>query len=88
MKKIPLISFFQHIHSNENEFLQLTDLFIGAICYKSRNKHSEIGASPTKNEVVKYLEKCSKYSLDDGTEPWETKFNIYDFQIKTLEEDE
>lgn len=80
--------FFQHIHSNENEFLQLTDLFIGAICYKSRKKYNALGSSVVKNQVVEYLEKSSKYSLDDGTEPWERKFNIYDFQIKPLEENE
>lgn len=78
--------FFQHIHSNENEFLQFADLFIGAICFKARKKYKAQGSSLAKNEVVDYLEKSSKYFLDDGTEPWETKFNICDFQIKPLEE--
>lgn len=73
--------YFQHIHSNENEFLQLTDLFIGAITYKARKLHEEEGASEVKCEIVRYLEEKSGYSLDDGTVPWETKFNIFDFQI-------
>lgn len=78
---------FQHIHSIENEFLQLTDLFIGAICYKARKEHLKENASPIKKQIVEYLEKSSKYMLDDGTEPWETKFYIHDFQIKPITDD-
>jgi hypothetical protein len=78
---------FQHIHSNENEFLQLTDLFIGAICYKARKEHLKGNASPIKKQIVDYLEKSSGYLLDDGTEPWETKFFIHDFQIKPISND-
>jgi len=78
---------FQHLHSNENEFLQLTDLFIGAICYKSRPEFRKENASAVRCTVVKYLEECSGYALDDGTEPWETKFFIDDFQIKPLKDE-
>ena len=79
--------YFQHLHSNENEFLQLTDLFIGAVCYKSRQEYLKEGASPIKQKVVDYLEDCSGYVLDDGTEPWETKFFIDDFQVKPLKDE-
>ncbi len=72
---------FQHIHSSENEFLQLTDLFIGAITFKARKQHEKIGASVVKCEIVSYLEEKSGYLLDDGTTPWLTKFNIFDFQL-------
>jgi hypothetical protein len=81
--KSPFI-YFQHLHSNENEFLQLTDLFIGAICYKARKEYNQPNASKIKQKVVDYLEECSGYLLDDGTEPWETKFFIDDFQVKPL----
>ena len=37
--KSPFV-FFQHIHSDENVLLQLTDLFIGAITYKNRKLHA------------------------------------------------
>ena len=74
--------FFQHIRSHENELLQLTDLFIGAISYKARKEHEKEGASKIKVEVLKYLEEKSGYSLDDGTIPWESKFNIFDFQTR------
>jgi len=74
---------FQHIRSDENELLQLTDLLIGAIGYKSRGEHLKHFASKVKCEIVAYLEQKSGYSLDDGTIPWEHKFNIFDFQISS-----
>lgn len=75
--------FFQHIRSDENEFLQLTDLFIGAITYKARKGHKEKNASEVKKSVINYLEKKSGYVLHDGTNPLEEKFNIFDFQLQT-----
>ena len=73
--------YFQNIRSHESELLQLTDLFIGAITYKTRKENQKITASKVKCEVIEYLEKKSGYLLDDGTIPWESKFNIFDFQI-------
>ncbi|MBR9855744.1 MAG: DUF3800 domain-containing protein [Algicola sp.] len=78
-------NFFQHIRSDENEFLQLADFFIGAITYKARKLHKNVGASEVKKEIVSYLEKRSGYLLNDGTPPFEEKFNIFDFQIQTKE---
>ena len=75
--------YFQHIHSNENEFLQIADFFIGAITYKARKEHKKEGASKVKIEIIKYLEEKSGYVLHDGTDPLEEKFNIFDFQIQT-----
>lgn len=74
--------YFQHIHSNENVFLQLADIFIGAITYKNRNEHKKANASPAKLELLDYIEKKTGYLLDEGTEPWEPKFNIFDHQPK------
>jgi len=76
-------TWLQHIRSHENELIQLTDLFIGAITYKARGQHLQDNASAVKCELIKYLEEKSGYSLDDGTEPWEPKFNIFDFQISS-----
>lgn len=75
--------FFQHIRSDENEFLQLADFFIGAITYKARKLHKEERASQVKSEILNYLEEKSGYKLDDGTNPLEEKFNIFDFQLQT-----
>lgn len=80
--KSPFI-YFQHIHSHDNELIQLTDLFIGAITYKTRGEDKKPGASKVKLEIIKYLEEKSGYKIDEGTEPWETKFNIFDFQLKS-----
>ena len=73
---------FQHIHSHDNVFLQLTDLFIGAITYKARGLGEGPNANPVKKEIVEYIEERSGYMLDEGTEPWEEKFNIFDHQPK------
>ena len=78
---------FQHLHSDDNEFLQLTDLFIGAICYKARNLHKDENASEVRVKIINYLEKVYGYTLDDGTAPWDTKFYIDDFRIKTPKHD-
>ncbi len=73
---------FQHLRSHENDFFQLTDLFIGAITYKSRLIKGEVPENPYKIEFVQYLEKKSGFLLDEGTTPWESKFNIFDHQPK------
>jgi hypothetical protein len=73
---------FQHLHSSDNELLQLTDLFIGAICYKARNLTNSPNASKVRLKIINYLEDFYGYVLDEGTEPWDTKFYIDDFRIK------
>lgn len=74
---------FQHIHSDETDFLQLADLFIGAITYKARGAHAADNPSKAKVEFLQYLEQTSGYQIDEGTEPWATKFNIFDFQPRS-----
>jgi len=73
---------FQHLRSHENVFFQLTDLFIGAITYKTRIENKEFIPNEAKLEFINYLEYKSGFSLQEGTEPWETKFNIFDHQPK------
>lgn len=73
---------FQHLHSHDSFWIQLTDFLMGAVSYKARNQHLKPTASLVKNSIVDYLEKESGYTLDEGTPPWESKFNIFDFQIK------
>ncbi len=71
---------FQHLRSHENIFFQLTDLFIGAITYKTRVENGELQPNESKMEFIAYLEQRSGFSLHEGTAPWETKFNIFDHQ--------
>jgi len=72
-------NYFQNIRSEESQFIQLTDFFIGAIVYKQRNdieKNSSI-----KNKIIDYIELKSGYSITGSTPPWEDKFKIWDFQL-------
>jgi hypothetical protein len=71
---------FQHIRSHESQFIQLTDILIGAVTYKARKLHLLDTSSAAKKEIVRYLELKSGYDIDESTEPWETKFNIFDHQ--------
>ncbi len=77
--KSPFLS-FQHIRSHESQFIQLADLFIGAVTYKARDLHTNEKGSPAKKELISYIETKSGYVLDEGTEPGEIKFNIFDHQ--------
>lgn len=81
MKSKQPFQFIQHLRSEDNVFIQLADFFIGAISYNCRALNEENFAfHPVKKEFVKYLEEKSGFNLDDGTPPWEEKFNIFDFQ--------
>jgi hypothetical protein len=68
--------YFQHLHSHENVLLQLTDLFIGAIAYKTRGEDKKENASRCKLEVIQYLEQRSNNLLDDNGATRSDKFNI------------
>lgn len=73
---------FQHIRSSDNPFFEMTDLFMGAISYKARVSLGEFEPTITKMKFIQYLEKASGFLLDEGTPPWESKFNIFDHQPK------
>tara|TARA_R110002033_G_scaffold6031_1_gene24501 strand:- start:13126 stop:13821 length:696 start_codon:yes stop_codon:yes gene_type:complete len=75
----------QHIRSHDNVFIQLADFFIGAITYKTRMKSNPELNHAGRLEFIEYLEEASGFSLDEGTVPWETKFNIFDHQPKKSE---
>lgn len=77
--KSPFLS-FQHIRSHESQFIQLADFLIGAVTYKARDLHLSANGSPAKKELISYIEMKSGYVLDEGTEPGEIKFNIFDHQ--------
>ncbi|MGL6180167.1 MAG: DUF3800 domain-containing protein [Tannerellaceae bacterium] len=73
-------SHFQDIRSHESEFIQLCDLFIGAIGYKTR--HDINKTSKVKNELIDYIESKLGYSLDIGTSSCELKFNIFELKLR------
>ena len=72
---------FQDIRSHENQLIQLCDFFIGAIVYKARNDIQK--NSKVKISIVEYIESKLGYNIDEGTPPWETKFDVFDFQLKS-----
>lgn len=72
------VSHLQNIRSHESVFIQLADLFIGAVAYKSR----KLKGSNAKLQIVRCIEILSGYEIDEGTEPGDIKFSIYDFQPK------
>lgn len=74
---------FQHLRSQDNFWLQLSDFLLGAVTFKARGLQKEMNASMVKCQVVDYLEKAIGYNLNEGTPPWEPKFNIFDFQIQS-----
>lgn len=80
--KSPFTS-FQYLHSHDNVLIELADFFIGAITYKARG----LKLSKIKQDVIAYIEEKSGYHIDEGTEPWEKKFNIFDHQPKKRTEE-
>ena len=73
-----IIQSFQNIRSHESQFIQLADIIIGAITYRARG----LNGSEAKSHIVELIEDLSGYRLDEGTEPGDNKFAIYDFQPK------
>ncbi len=78
---------FQHIHSSENELIQLTDLFIGAISYKARGEYEKPDSSEVKRKFIKYLEMKTNYAIDCGTSRHASKFNIFEFTPQNIRHD-
>ena len=68
----------QNIRSHESQFIQMTDLLLGAVSYRARG----LNTSKAKIYIVDKIEKLSGYVLNEGTEPGDDKFSIYDFQPK------
>jgi hypothetical protein len=75
--------YFQHIRSEETPLIQLTDFLIGAVSYKARVIKGEIpNPSETKLKIITRIEDLSGYKLEESSEPWDNKFNIFDHQPK------
>lgn len=72
------VSHLQNIRSHESVFIQIADIFIGAITYRARG----LNKSVAKCHIVEQIEQLSGYNLSEGTEPGDSKFSIYDFQPK------
>ncbi|MCM1517606.1 MAG: DUF3800 domain-containing protein [Pseudoflavonifractor sp.] len=73
-----IIRSMQNIRSYESQFIQLADIITGAITYRARG----LNGSEAKTHIIRLIEDLSGYRLDEGTEPGDNKFAIYDFQPK------
>lgn len=69
----------QCVNSSELPILQLADLIIGAVGYHNRDI---MNASTAKKELVKHIQKKSKYSLEKSTYPSERKFNLFFIELQ------
>ena len=65
------------VQSYEAQLIQLCDLLIGAIAYKSRRDIEH--RSPIKNQFVDYLEQKLGRPITHSTPQWESQFNIFRF---------
>lgn len=74
---------FQHLHSHDTFWIQFTDFLMGAISFVARGLDQQSSSSLTKKEVAEYLRHKSGYLLSESTVPWESKFNLFDFQIQS-----
>lgn len=86
LKKENPFRIIQHLRSEDNIFIQLADFFIGAVNYKSRAFHENLPINKAKQDFIDYLETKIGFNLNDGTPPWEEKFNIFDFQPQNRED--
>jgi hypothetical protein len=66
----------QHIRSHESSQIQIADLLIGAMSYRSR----DLGGNVGKQRVIERISQRSGYSLARSTLPREEKFNIFFWQ--------
>ena len=73
----------QCVNSKELPILQLTDLIIGAIGYHNREIRN---ASMAKLDLIRYIQKKSKYSLERSTFLSEEKFNLFFINLQSPEE--
>lgn len=62
----------QLVRSNESRIMQLSDVFIGAVCYAQHQMKSE-----AKTSLIRDLQKLSGFRLTLSTFRAESKFNIF-----------
>lgn len=69
---------FQFIRSHESSFMQLTDLIMGAINYKLREKNKVIA----KNKLIEKIESHCKVPITKSTPKAANKFNLFFIDLK------
>ncbi|MFN7911254.1 MAG: DUF3800 domain-containing protein [Bacteroidota bacterium] len=78
--KFGVIRNLQNIRSHESNFMQLTDLIMGAINYHLRfNGNGKVIA---KNNLIKRIQKESNHQLDKSTAKAEEKLNLFFIELQ------
>lgn len=70
---IEIINNMQVIRSEEVEIMQLTDILIGALSYRSR----DLSSSSTKNELLDLIIERSKFTFNKSSLLRDDKFNVF-----------
>ncbi len=70
----------QQIRSHESDLMQMADLFIGAVSYRSRNLYSSENPNQGKIELVRLIEERTGYKINQSTFLGESKFNLFRWQ--------
>ena len=65
------------IRSEEVQIMQITDVLIGAFCYKNRKFPEGEKRGQTKIDLIKLIQQRSNYSLEKSTLLREDKFNLF-----------
>lgn len=74
---------FQFMKSHESQFIQLTDVLMGAVNYNLRMKERNIpGISASKKHIIEIIKRYSNMSLVRSTYPDEEKFNLFFIKLK------
>ena len=75
-----VIKHLQEYSSSENKLIQISDLFTGAVA--SKFNYSEAEKSKSKRNLIKYIEKIRKKTLEKPSGYFEEKFNVFVWRPK------
>ncbi len=75
-----IIQKVQQIRSHESEIMQIADLLIGAVSYRSRNMDTQTDANKGKKELIRLIESKTGYQINQSTFLGESKFNLFKWQ--------
>ena len=77
------IRIFQFMKSHESQFIQLTDVLMGAVNYNLRMQEGDLpGQSQSKKKIIETVKKYSNLSLVKQTSKDEEKFNLFFIKLK------
>lgn len=77
----------KQINSKESELMQLLDVFLGATSYRNRNLYNQTNENKPKingkDKIITYIEQKLKRPLNETTQPYEAKFNLFLWRPRT-----